>query len=145
MHESFEPASNVSVERLGHSAKHFSQSLSTEHGMQIDESDKHLKNAWFSMHETFEPDSNVTLDIITQLAKQNGPNVLMFFGMATSLRFPTSLLIVIDPKSRMKCPFTLKWGFPSPSLEAAAEGKLMRLFRNCDLWAFSVGFVSESG
>jgi hypothetical protein len=38
------------------------QSLSTDEGMQIDESDEHQENAERSIHESFEPHSNVTVE-----------------------------------------------------------------------------------
>jgi hypothetical protein len=62
MHESFEPDSNVTLERDEHREKHRISSVPTEEGMQIDESDEHFRNAEPEIYESFEPDSNVTLE-----------------------------------------------------------------------------------
>lgn len=43
--ESFEPRSNVTVERDVHSAKQSRQMVSTEDGIRIDERDAHNENA----------------------------------------------------------------------------------------------------
>jgi hypothetical protein len=59
--ESWEPDSNVTVERDPHSKKQFSPVLSIEEGMQIDESDEHVQNADSAIDESWEPDSNVTV------------------------------------------------------------------------------------
>jgi hypothetical protein len=47
--ESFEPDSNVIVERDVHREKHSLQSFSTDEGIQIDESDEHRENAAVSI------------------------------------------------------------------------------------------------
>jgi hypothetical protein len=60
--ESFEPDSNVIVERDSHSQKHNVQNFSTDEGIQIDESDEQFQNADSSIDESFEPDSNVTVE-----------------------------------------------------------------------------------
>jgi hypothetical protein len=60
MDESLEPDSKVTVKRDAHPEKHFSPSVSTEEGMQIDESEKQLRNAYSSMDDSLDPDSNVT-------------------------------------------------------------------------------------
>jgi hypothetical protein len=52
----------VIVERDSHSEKQWSPSISTEEGMQIDESDEHFENAYSPIDESLEPDSNVTVE-----------------------------------------------------------------------------------
>jgi hypothetical protein len=61
-HESAEGDSKFTVERDRHSRKHSLQSVSTDEGMQNDESDEHLENAEGAIDETFEGDSNVTVE-----------------------------------------------------------------------------------
>jgi hypothetical protein len=60
--ESFEPDSNVTVERDRHPEKQFVLSCSTEEGMRIDESDEQERNADSSIDESREPDSNVIIE-----------------------------------------------------------------------------------
>jgi hypothetical protein len=62
MDESLESDSNVTVERDLHPKKQFLARLSTDEGMQIDESDEQNQNADLSMNESLEPDSNVTVE-----------------------------------------------------------------------------------
>jgi hypothetical protein len=50
--ESFEPDSNVTLERDSHSQKHLSPSISTEEGMIIDESDEEEANANSAIDES---------------------------------------------------------------------------------------------
>jgi hypothetical protein len=52
----------VTVERDAQEEKHFSPRLSTEEGMQIDESDEQPRNVSSAIGESFEPDSNVTVE-----------------------------------------------------------------------------------
>jgi hypothetical protein len=59
--KSFEPDSNVTVERDLQPRKQPLQIFPTEQGMQMDESDEHLENAHPSIRDSLEPHSNVTL------------------------------------------------------------------------------------
>jgi hypothetical protein len=43
--DSFEPLSNVRLERLGQAEKHEKPSISTDDGMEMDDSDEHPRNA----------------------------------------------------------------------------------------------------
>jgi competence CoiA-like predicted nuclease len=70
MHERLESDSNVIVERELHPKKLRSQIFLTEEGIQIDESDEHLKNAKRSMYESLESDSNVIVERDLQQLKQ---------------------------------------------------------------------------
>jgi hypothetical protein len=49
----------VIVERELHPSKQYSQIVSTEEGIQIDESDEQAPNAQHPIHESLESDSNV--------------------------------------------------------------------------------------
>jgi hypothetical protein len=62
MHDNWETDSNVTVESDRHSLKHFSQSRSTEDGMQIDERETQQKNAEHSNNEREEPGSKVIVE-----------------------------------------------------------------------------------
>jgi hypothetical protein len=64
-----------------HSAKQDSQILSTEEGIQIDESDEHFENAQRLMHERVEPDSNVSVERKRQPSKQKSPICLSAEGI----------------------------------------------------------------
>jgi hypothetical protein len=61
--ESFEPDSNVTVERDLQAERHLLPSFSTDEGMQIDESDEQSQNANSSIDESREPDSKNTFEI----------------------------------------------------------------------------------
>jgi hypothetical protein len=52
----------VIVERELHPTKQHSQIVSTEEGIQIDESDEQLQNAKPSIHESLELNSNVIVE-----------------------------------------------------------------------------------
>jgi hypothetical protein len=60
--ESLELDSNVTVEIALQREKHRSPRLSTEEGMQIDESDEQEENADLAIEESLELDSNVTVE-----------------------------------------------------------------------------------
>jgi hypothetical protein len=64
IHQSFEPDSNVTVERDPHCLKQLWQSCSTEEGTQIDESDEQLRNAESSIRKSLQPGSNRTVEIV---------------------------------------------------------------------------------
>jgi hypothetical protein len=70
MRDSFEPTSNVALERARQPEKLLSQRTSTEEGRQIDESDAQSKNAYSSICASLEPASNVTMESALQLQKQ---------------------------------------------------------------------------
>jgi hypothetical protein len=74
MDESLESDSNVSVERDLHPEKQFLPSLSTEEGMQIDDSDEQNQNADSPMDESLESDSNVSVERDSHPEKQYGPS-----------------------------------------------------------------------
>jgi hypothetical protein len=71
----------VPVERDSHLLKHCWQSVSTDEGIQIDESDEQSSNAEGPMDESREPESKITLEIVLQLAKQESPNFVTPEGM----------------------------------------------------------------
>jgi hypothetical protein len=52
----------VTVERDPHRQKHHSPTLSTQEGMQIDESDEQSQNADLPIDESLELDSKVTVE-----------------------------------------------------------------------------------
>jgi hypothetical protein len=52
----------VIVERDLHSLKHLSQIVSTDEGIQMDESDEQSQTTEFSIHESLDPDSNVIVE-----------------------------------------------------------------------------------
>jgi hypothetical protein len=54
--------SNVTTERLSHSAKHSSQMIRTDEGIQIDESEEQYANAPSSILESLDPLSKLTFD-----------------------------------------------------------------------------------
>jgi hypothetical protein len=70
-----QPGSNATVESALHPLKQFSQTLSTDAGMQIDESDEHSENANGPIRESFESASNVTLQSPRHNRKQRLPSI----------------------------------------------------------------------
>jgi hypothetical protein len=60
--ESLEPDSNVKFARFAQLAKHESQILSIEEGIQIDSSDEQFENADSPRIEIVEPRSNVKIE-----------------------------------------------------------------------------------
>jgi hypothetical protein len=60
--ESFDPDSNLIVERERQSEKHSGQRVTTDGGMQMDKSDEHFENARASTDESPEADSNTTVE-----------------------------------------------------------------------------------
>jgi uncharacterized protein YabE (DUF348 family) len=81
MHESCECNSNVTAERDLHLEKQAAQSLLTEGGMQIDESDGQSANADARIDESREPDSKVTVERERQRRKQQTPSSSTEDGM----------------------------------------------------------------
>jgi hypothetical protein len=61
MHESFEPDSNVTVDRDPHPLKHRWESVSIEDGRQIDERKQQPENVKFPRDETLEFGSNISV------------------------------------------------------------------------------------
>jgi hypothetical protein len=60
IYDSLESGSNVTDESDIQTAKQLWQTRSVEEGMQMDESEKQLRNAESPSTNSFEPDSNVT-------------------------------------------------------------------------------------
>jgi hypothetical protein len=81
MHDNFEPYSNATLERHGQLKKQLSPIVSTDAGMQIEQSIKQNKNAPLSIHERREPDSNVTSERDSQREKQLSPILSTVEGM----------------------------------------------------------------
>jgi hypothetical protein len=80
--ESLEPDSNVTVERDSHAEKQLLESLSTEAGMQIDESEQ-SQNADSSINKSLEPDSNVAVERDRHPPKHPGQSFSTEEGMQT--------------------------------------------------------------
>jgi hypothetical protein len=70
MRESFEPGSNVTLQRLQHSLKQASQMTSTEAGMQIDTIEEQSENAALSKRERRESDSKTMTERLRNPSKQ---------------------------------------------------------------------------
>jgi hypothetical protein len=68
--ESFDPGSNVTIDRFTHREKQSLHRISTDEGMQIDESEEQCANADVSIRESLEPASNVTIARLTHDEKQ---------------------------------------------------------------------------
>jgi hypothetical protein len=68
--DSFEPASNVTVERDWHPEKHSTPSISTAAGMQTEESDEQPRNDFVCMQISLELVSKVTADMDGHSLKQ---------------------------------------------------------------------------
>jgi hypothetical protein len=73
--DSFEPDSNVIVERDWQSKKHCLEIVGREDGMQMDGTDEQHWKADSSMHDSLDPDSNVTAKRELQPEKHSRPSV----------------------------------------------------------------------
>jgi hypothetical protein len=60
--KSFDPNSNVTVERALHPLKQAAPTTSTEDGIQIESSDRHLENAYWPIRVSRDAESNVTVE-----------------------------------------------------------------------------------
>jgi hypothetical protein len=67
--ETFEPDSNVTIERDSHLEKQYLESSLTDEGMEIDASETQFKNAFSSIEDSLQPDSNATVERDLQPAK----------------------------------------------------------------------------
>jgi hypothetical protein len=65
----------MTVDRDWQSRKQPSPSVSTDEGMQIDESDVQAAKAFSPMHERWDSDSNMTVERDSQAQKQDSPSV----------------------------------------------------------------------
>jgi hypothetical protein len=63
----------VTVERDSHPEKDWAPSVSTEEGMQIDESDEQFRNAPSAIDDSLEPGSNVTVERCLHSEKHLAP------------------------------------------------------------------------
>jgi hypothetical protein len=89
MCESLEPVSSVIIKRFVHEKKQLSEKISTDGGMQIDESIVRYINASYPIRTTLESDSNVTLAAKHVCpSKQLSPRISIQFGMRTSEQIP---------------------------------------------------------
>jgi hypothetical protein len=98
----------VNAERVSHRQKQYSQSFSTEGGIQIDDSDEQLRNASSSIQKSLEPRSKITQSRVEQSAKQRQVKVSTVFGIVTSDTFPKYLLSEMPSKSTRRRPMILK-------------------------------------
>jgi hypothetical protein len=81
MDKSCESESNSTFEREWHPAKHSVQSVSTEEGMTIDESDEQSRNARSPMNGSREPEPNVTPERDRHRKKQSSQSSLTAEGI----------------------------------------------------------------
>jgi hypothetical protein len=81
MQDSLEPDSNVIADRDSQSKKQPWQSLSTDAGRQIDESNPHFANVRASSDERREPDSKVTVESDSHSEKHSSPMFSIDEGM----------------------------------------------------------------
>jgi hypothetical protein len=86
---------------------------STDDGMQIDESDEHHRNAFFSIRETLQPASNLTLATNPFLQQQRQPKDSIPSGMTIDSHGPKNWRIEVHSKLTRKLSLILKLKLPS--------------------------------
>jgi hypothetical protein len=81
MQISLESASKTTFESAAQLTKHFSPTVSTAAGMQIECRTEHFAKARLSIRESFEPASKMTVESASQSAKQYSPSTSTAAGM----------------------------------------------------------------
>jgi hypothetical protein len=85
MHDSLDPASNVTDERRPQKEKHSAPIISTDDGILREESSGQNRKSDFSIRKRRAPVSNLTLDRLSQQRKEPSPIVSTDDGMQISL------------------------------------------------------------
>jgi hypothetical protein len=83
--------------------------ISTDEGIQIDESDEQSRNAYSRIRASRDEDSNRTIETVVQLPKQPQLNSSTKAGISTSIPVPKYITIELHSKFTTKSPITLKF------------------------------------
>jgi hypothetical protein len=94
--------------------------ISTDEGIQIDESDEQYANAYAPIRESLDSLSKLTIETVMHPQKQPQHNSVIEFGIITSETSPKYSTIELPSKFSKKLSYTLKFKLPS-AIEMASN------------------------